>query len=133
MQAARWWWPMGHDARAFFPARFRCDPSPERGCRSGRDECRRAVPGGAMSLTLVIDVGNSRMKWGLAGPHGWVTGGITPNSEIGTLSLRDWHSLPRPTRAVGVNVAGEAARVRVEAQLTRWRLAPDWLTASAAA
>ncbi len=86
-----------------------------------------------MSLTLVIDVGNSRMKWGLAGPHGWVTAGITPNSEIGTLSLRDWHSLPRPMRAVGVNVAGEAARVRVEAQLTRWRLVPDWLTASAAA
>ena len=86
-----------------------------------------------MSLTLVIDVGNSRMKWGLAGPHGWVTAGITPNSEIGTLSLRDWHNLPRPMRAVGVNVAGEAARVRVEAQLTRWRLVPDWLTASAAA
>jgi type III pantothenate kinase len=86
-----------------------------------------------MSLTLVIDVGNSRMKWGLAGPHGWVAVGITPNAEIGTLSLRDWHSLPRPSRVVGVNVAGEAARVRVEAQLTRWRLVPEWLTASAAA
>jgi type III pantothenate kinase len=86
-----------------------------------------------MSRILVIDVGNSRMKWGLAGPHGWITLGVTSNSDIGTLALRDWHSLPRPLRAVGVNVAGEAARVRVEAQLTRWRLVPQWLAASDAA
>ena len=82
-----------------------------------------------MSNILVIDVGNSRMKWGLFGPHGWVEIGATPNSDIGTLALRDWHNLARPLRAVGVNVAGEAARVRVEAQLTRWRLVPEWLTA----
>lgn len=69
------------------------------------------------------------MKWGLNGPHGWIALGSTPNSDIGTLSLRDWHNLPRPLRAVGVNVAGEAARVRVEAQLTRWRLVPEWLSA----
>jgi hypothetical protein len=56
--------------------------------------------------------------------------GITPNSEIGALSVRDWHNLPRPARAVGVNVAGEASRVRVEAQLARWRLAPEWLALS---
>ena len=83
-----------------------------------------------MSPILVIDVGNSRMKWGLHGTRGWLVQGITPNSEIGALSVRDWHTLPRPTRAVGVNVAGEAARVRVEGQLTRWRLTPEWLVAS---
>jgi type III pantothenate kinase len=83
-----------------------------------------------MSPILVIDVGNSRMKWGLRGTRGWLVQGITPNSEIGALSVRGWHNLPRPARAVGVNVAGEAQRVRVEAQLTRWRLAPEWLVAS---
>jgi type III pantothenate kinase len=86
-----------------------------------------------MSHVLVIDVGNSRMKWGLHGPRGWAAFGVTTNSEIGTLALRDWHSLPRPLRAVGVNVAGEAARVRVEGQLTRWRLVPEWLAASESA
>jgi type III pantothenate kinase len=86
-----------------------------------------------MSQILVIDVGNSRMKWGLNGPHGWTALGVTPNSDIGTLALRDWHNLPRPLRAVGVNVAGEAARVRVEGQLTRWRLVPEWLSACASA
>jgi type III pantothenate kinase len=82
-----------------------------------------------MSHVLAIDVGNSRMKWGLAGPRGWLALGVTPNAEIGTLSSKDWHALPRPMRVVGVNVAGEAARVRVEAQLARWRIAPEWLAA----
>jgi type III pantothenate kinase len=56
-----------------------------------------------------------------------------PNAEIGSLAVRDWQNIPRPSRAVGVNVAGEAARVRVEGQLTRWRLGMQWLTASAQA
>jgi type III pantothenate kinase len=84
-------------------------------------------------MILVIDAGNSRMKWGVAGSHGWHVLGAVSNSEIGTLALRDWQNLPRPTRAVGVNVAGEATRVRIEAQLGRFRLVPEWLSASAAA
>jgi type III pantothenate kinase len=73
------------------------------------------------------------MKWGLHAGHGWVAQGATPNGEIGTLALREWHSLPRPARVVGVNVAGEAVRLRIEALLARWRVTPAWLTASAAA
>ena len=76
-------------------------------------------------MILVLDCGNSRLKWGLAGPHGWVSQGNVPNQEIGTLALRDWQNLPRPARVVGVNVAGEATRVRVEAQLVRWRTPPE--------
>ena len=86
-----------------------------------------------MSQILVIDVGNSRMKWGLHGPRGWLALGVTPNADMGALSVRDWHNLPRPARVVGVNVAGEAARVRVEAQLARWRVTPEWLMATDAA
>ena len=86
-----------------------------------------------MTQTLVIDVGNSRMKWGLHGPRGWVALGVLPNQEIGTLALRDWQNMPRPLRVVGVNVAGEAARVRVEGQLSRWRLPVEWLFATASA
>ena len=84
-------------------------------------------------MILVLDCGNSRLKWGLAGPHGWVSQGNVANQEIGTLALRDWQNLPRPARVVGVNVAGEATRVRVEAQLVRWRLTPEWLIAGEAA
>ena len=59
-----------------------------------------------MSRILVIDAGNSRMKWGLRGPHGWERLGVAPNGEIGALSLRAWQDLPRPARVYGVNVAG---------------------------
>ena len=86
-----------------------------------------------MSQTLVLDVGNSRMKWGLHGLRGWMAAGVTPNTDIGTLALRDWQNLPRPVRVVGVNVAGEAARVRLEAQIARWRLVPQWLSSTAEA
>lgn len=84
-------------------------------------------------MILVVDVGNSRMKWALHDARGWLAQGALPNQEIGTLALRDWQNLPRPVRAVGVNVAGEAARVRVEGQLARWRLPMEWLQAATAA
>lgn len=86
-----------------------------------------------MTQILVIDVGNSRMKWAMRGPGGWTARGAVANHDIGTLAVRDWQNLERPVRAVGVNVAGEAARVRVEGQLARWRLSIDWLSATEAA
>ena len=82
-----------------------------------------------MDSTLILHVGNSRMKWGLRGPRGWLAQGVLPNSEIGTLALRDWQNLQRPVRAIGVNAAGEAARVRVESQVARWRVPVEWLVA----
>ncbi|HEX6137660.1 MAG TPA: type III pantothenate kinase [Casimicrobiaceae bacterium] len=86
-----------------------------------------------MSQILVIDVGNSRLKWALRGPQGWTARGAVANQDIGSLAVRDWQNLERPARAVGVNVAGEAARVRVEGQLARWRLPIEWLSAGAQA
>ena len=83
-----------------------------------------------MTQILVIDVGNSRMKWAMRGPSGWTARGAVANQDIGSLAVRDWQNLERPARAVGVNVAGEAARVRVEGQLGRWRLPVEWLTAT---
>ena len=65
------------------------------------------------------------MKWGLRSPRGWIAHGVTPNAEIGTLALREWQNVPRPVRALGINASGEAARVRTEAQLTRWRVPID--------
>jgi type III pantothenate kinase len=79
--------------------------------------------------TLILHVGNSRMKWGLYGRRGWYAQGVLPNADIGTLAVRDWQNLPRPSRAIGVNGGGEPARVRVESQLGRWRLPVLWLVA----
>ena len=52
---------------------------------------------------LVLDAGNSRLKWGLYASPRWQSFGATPNAEIGTLALRDWQNLARPARIVGVN------------------------------
>jgi type III pantothenate kinase len=84
-------------------------------------------------VILVVHIGGSRMKWGLSGPRGWVAQGVVPNAEIGTLALREWQNLPRPRRVLGVNASGEASRVRTEAQLTRWRVAMEWIVPSASA
>lgn len=73
------------------------------------------------------------MKWGLSGPRGWVAQGVVGNQEIGTLVLREWQNLARPERALGVNAAGEAQRVRVEAQLARWRVPMRWIVPAAQA
>jgi len=81
-------------------------------------------------MILVLDCGHSRLAWGFAGPYGWSAQGNIANQDIGTLALRNWQNLQRPMRVVGVNVAGEAMRVRVEAQLTRWRTMPQWLIAT---
>ena len=111
-------------ARASWPERSRCvAPDPARAGRAAF----------ALSQILVIDVGNSRLKWALRGPRGWTARGAVANQDIGSLAVRDWQNLERPGRAVGVNVAGEAARVRVEGQLARWRLTIEWLAATAQA
>jgi type III pantothenate kinase len=86
-----------------------------------------------LSRILALDIGNSRTKWGLHSGRGWISFGATPNADVGTLALREWQNLPRPAQVVGVNVAGERARMRVEAQLARWRTPAQWLAASAAA
>jgi len=84
-------------------------------------------------LILVVHLGGSRFKWALADRGAFVAQGVVPNAEIGTLALREWQNLPRPFRAIGVNASGEAARVRTEAQLARWRLPMEWIVPTARA
>jgi type III pantothenate kinase len=77
---------------------------------------------------LAIDVGNSRLKWGLYN-------GLTPLAtnavdleQINNLHLNDWANFEPPSRIVGSNVAGESARQRVEDQVQRWGGSVDWIS-----
>src|SRR5438552_6180760 len=81
-------------------------------------------------MLLLLDIGNSRLKWALVRANQWIAHGAVAKQDIGTLALTQWQSLPRPQYALGVNVAGEPVRVRVEAQLARWRVQPYWLVAT---
>jgi type III pantothenate kinase len=80
---------------------------------------------------LALDVGNTRLKWAM------FAGGIVRDhgalilEEISTLNDTQWKALPPPDRIIGSNVAGEAVRHRVEDQLARWAVDPEWIVAHA--
>lgn len=84
---------------------------------------------------LVIDIGNTRLKWGLydhAEPAArLLQHGAEILEDIDQLWQRTWRHLPPPAGMLGCVVAGDAIKRRVEEQLTPWGLvAPRWLVAS---
>ena len=81
-------------------------------------------------MLLVVDVGNSRMKWALYDARGWLAQGVVPNAEIGTLALRDWQNLPRPVRAIGVTRVGATRTAQILDECRR-RLALNPVAAEA--
>ncbi|HEX5371415.1 MAG TPA: type III pantothenate kinase [Aquabacterium sp.] len=84
---------------------------------------------------LVIDIGNSRLKWGLydsADPDAPLQAhGAVILEEIDQLWFSVWRHLPRPDGMLGCVVAGDAIKRRVEEQLAPWGLKPQWLVSSA--
>ena len=88
---------------------------------------------------LVIDIGNTRLKWGLyaqAHPGAELLAhGAEVLEDIDGLWEHTWrHVQPAPTAMLGCVVAGEAIKRRVEEQLIKgWGLQPQWVSASAQA
>jgi type III pantothenate kinase len=76
---------------------------------------------------LALDVGNTRLKWALFIGGAMRDHGALILEEISTLNTTQWKTLPAPDRIIGSNVAGEAVRHRVEDQLARWRIEPEWI------
>lgn len=68
-------------------------------------------------MILLVDVGNSRIKWRLQVPSGIHTQGSgETHGDLDTLFDRYWRVLPRPCRLLVSNVAGDL----VAEQLIRW-------------
>ncbi|MEP7084687.1 MAG: type III pantothenate kinase [Betaproteobacteria bacterium] len=82
-------------------------------------------------LVLALDVGNTRLKWAAFVRGTMREHGALLLEEISTLNATQWKMLPPPERIIGSNVAGEAVRHRVEDQLARWKLEPEWIVAQA--
>jgi type III pantothenate kinase len=80
---------------------------------------------------LAIDIGNTRLKWGLydaAVPGAaLLSHGAVFLETIDRLAERDWARLPHPTAMLGCVVAGDAVRRRCEEQLEMWDLLPRWV------
>jgi type III pantothenate kinase len=85
---------------------------------------------------LVIDIGNTRLKWGLyasSAPGAELLGhGAVVLEDIDFLWELHWKNLMQhPTAMLGCVVAGEAIKRRVEEQLIEgWGLMPRWLASS---
>ncbi len=86
---------------------------------------------------LVLDIGNTRLKWGLyesASTRAQLLGhGAVYLEQIDGLAEGEWQSLPAPTAMLGCAVAGQAVRRRAEEQLELWDLRPRWVVSSDAA
>ena len=84
---------------------------------------------------LALDVGNTRLKWGVYAeptPGAKLLGhGAVFLENIDRLADEDWKSLPAATRMLGCIVAGDALRRRVDEQLELWDLMPSWVVPSA--
>ena len=85
---------------------------------------------------LVIDIGNTRLKWGLyaQGEPGaeLLAHGAVVLEDIDDLWEAHWqHLAHRPKGMLGCVVAGEAIKRRVEEQLIQgWGIAPHWVSSS---
>lgn len=81
-------------------------------------------------MKLLIDAGNTRIKWALVHDGAWISDGALEHAEADSLgSILDRH--PALQSALGLNVAGEALGTRLEACVKARGVTLNWLTSSA--
>lgn len=84
---------------------------------------------------LVIDIGNTRLKWALyvCTPHSTAlhAQGAEFLENIDRLGEGVWADLPEPDHMLGCSVAGDAVRRRVQQQMELWDVTPQWVVAKA--
>ena len=81
-------------------------------------------------MILVIDAGNSRIKWGLWEDRGFVARGAVLTGHPSDLADA-LHALPRATKAIGSNVAGVEVEAQVEQVLGPWGVRLQWIRSQA--
>ncbi|MGC2519567.1 MAG: type III pantothenate kinase [Burkholderiales bacterium] len=78
-------------------------------------------------MILAIDCGNTRLKWGVHDGDVWRDSGSVPIANIARLGAA-WKKMAAPEKIVVSNVAGDAARRRLDGVLSRWPVAPIRVT-----
>lgn len=79
-------------------------------------------------ITLLLDAGNSRLKWALKNDDRPLAQGAVAYSALGE-ARHDWQKLPRPARVLGCNVAGPVVRGQLQDLLAPQDI--DWLKSTA--
>jgi type III pantothenate kinase len=86
---------------------------------------------------LVLDIGNTRLKWGLyerpEPQAALLAHGAVFLERIDDLAETHWKGLPAPQQMLGCVVAGDVVKWRVQEQLEFWDLEPRWVVPSSQA
>lgn len=83
-----------------------------------------------MSHILVIDSGNSFIKWGLSANKLWVNSGKISFSEVSSLEY-EFDRLPKPEVIVVSHVARSDTKNKLKKLLSIWPVKPYWLVSQA--
>ncbi len=77
-------------------------------------------------MDLLVDLGNSRLKWARSAPGKWTTGAaLHAQQDMAALLDGAWGRIEKPTRVVMASVAADATReVLTDWCRRRWSLAP---------
>lgn len=81
-------------------------------------------------MILAIDIGNSRIKWGMHDDTGWLATGAVDRHDTDSLAAA-WGRHPVPQGIIASNVAGPAMAAAVDAKLSHWPVTPRWICAEA--
>ena len=79
---------------------------------------------------LLIDAGNSRIKWALAGITGWQQQGVLELADATTLP-QQFATLPAPARILVSNVAGEVVAQQIRVACAGWQQSVEFIAARA--
>ncbi len=80
---------------------------------------------------LLLDVGNSRLKWALVSEGAWLRQGVTETATLKDLSAL-FADLPEPHRILVSNVAGPETAQRIGAACAIWDRPLEFIAAEAA-
>lgn len=78
---------------------------------------------------LLIDAGNSRIKWGWHDGGMWLKSGWVPTGDADQLEAA-WSGLEKPRRILASNVAGDKVRRQIERACREWAVAVEWIAAA---
>lgn len=79
---------------------------------------------------LLIDAGNSRIKWAFARDSAWPQRGVVELADTDSLA-RQFAALPAPARILVSNVAGDAVAQQIRAACAAWQRPLEFVAAQA--
>ena len=81
-------------------------------------------------MMLLVDAGNTRIKWALVERNTCLVEGVLDHDEAGRLTERVATGGQKPERAVCVSVAGEKVTTAITAALESIGVEPEWFVSS---